>query len=240
MSTRRTAIAAGPSTASPDGAHGELISRRTLGYGSLAALSLLTGCGERGTAASAPPSTATPSASPTGRPGRSGRSDTELLAEALLAERSLVDQLTAQQGPAAGAVRARLRAASQVHRAHVRLLGEAADGASASPSADTDASPTPGTGTAPPSPSSDSGTPSRAVLTSLARAERRLVEQHTGAAVEASSGRFARVLAGMAAAAAQQAVLLERLARRQPAAANAETAAATGAATGTASGAAAG
>jgi hypothetical protein len=46
----------------------------------------------------------------------------------------------------------------------------------------------------------------------LARSERTVAEAHAAAAIEARSGPFARVLAGMAAAAEQQAHVLDGLA----------------------------
>jgi hypothetical protein len=197
VSTRRTATAAGPFTARRTGVPGALVSRRSLGYGSVATLVVLTGCGDPGSATSATPSSATPSATPT------TRTDEELLAAALHAEQSLADQLaTSRQAQTAGPVGDRLLGASQLHQAHVRLLGEAGDGAS------------PGSNAVTPSPSPTTAIPPGAALAALARAERQLVGQHTAAAVAARSGTFARVLAGMAAAAAQQAVLLERLAAR--------------------------
>lgn len=85
----------------------------------------------------------------------------------------------------------RVRPTLEVHRAHLALLRGAAD--------DTD-SPTEEEPEGQDGPPGGGLTPRR-----VSAAEARLARRHTDAAARASSGQFARVLAGMAAAAAQQA-----------------------------------
>ena len=98
-----------------------------------------------------------------------------------------------------------------MHRQHVRLLTEAVPSDPPSPAS---ASPSP------PSPASPSASPSAAgvhvpadrakALAAVARAEDELGLEGKRSAFRAESGAFARILASMAAAAAQQAALVRR------------------------------
>lgn len=103
--------------------------------------------------------------------------DEALLAAAVRREAQLLAMLRPllTTGPAS------VRRTVQVHEAHLALLEQAED-------ADGGASPG-----------------RRLRVGGIAAAEERLARRHAEAAVRASSGQFARVLAGMAAAAAQQA-----------------------------------
>lgn len=83
-----------------------------------------------------------------------------------------------------------LAEAEQVHREHVRLLDRAAGSSRTS------------------LPSSAATLVPEEALRRVVRAEQRLSEQHATSAVVTASGPFARVLAGMAAAAAQQSAAL--------------------------------
>jgi hypothetical protein len=120
---------------------------------------------------------------------------------ALRAEQALVDRIevTVHHHPT---LRKELHDALAVHRAHVRLLSGTVQGGtvrgagphrSAGPSV-------PGT--------------AGAAVAAVVRSERRLEAAHVATAVRAQSGDFARVLAGMAAAAAQQAAVLSATAQR--------------------------
>jgi hypothetical protein len=126
--------------------------------------------------------------------------DVTLLSAALDSERRLLDRVSAtvRRHPGLSATLAGARAA---HRAHVDLLRAGAP--SSSPTASPSASASASGSTAPPVP----GTPAAALL-ALAGAE----DDQSGSvrkdALAARSGAFARVLASMAAAAAQQAVHL--------------------------------
>ena len=116
--------------------------------------------------------------------------DRGLVTRALREEVVMVDRLT-RTGHRHPNLRRGLRDALAVHRSHVRLLTGAMKGAHVGPS---DRSRVP---------SSAAG-----ALAAVVRAEQSLKDAHAGLAVRADSGVFARVLAGMAAAAAQQAVVL--------------------------------
>jgi hypothetical protein len=104
-----------------------------------------------------------------------------------------------------------------VHAAHVELLEEAVpEEAAGSPSA---SPPSPGAATSAPSAPSAPDAPAeevtvaaqaRAAISAIARAEDRLAVLARRSAFAAESGSFARVLASLAAAAAQQGVLLRR------------------------------
>lgn len=96
--------------------------------------------------------------------------------------------------------------ARAVHRRHVALLADAVPDSGASPSAPAGASPS----VSPSVPATAVSVPDRPgpALAALARAEERLSLVGRRSAFAAESGAFARVLASMAAAAAQQAVLL--------------------------------
>ena len=93
---------------------------------------------------------------------------------------------------------AELRRLAAVHGAHLRLLAASLE------------SPRPRTAGSP------VAREARAAARELARDERALAEAHARAALEADSGPFARVLAGMAAAAYQQAHVLDGLAVSGP------------------------
>ncbi len=125
--------------------------------------------------------------------------DVGLVVRALAREQALVELLT-ETGRRHRSLRRRLAPTLRVHIDHVELLRGAADLS----------------GDPVPPPDPVVGGPPRAMLARTARAERALVGQHTTAAVAARSGAFARVLAGMAAAAAQQAVLLDGIAPSGP------------------------
>jgi hypothetical protein len=143
---------------------------------------LLTGCTSHRASAPQLPAQAPPNP------------DTRLAARALGAERTMVARVEATVHRHA-VLHKELRETLAVHRTHVHLLAGAVGG---------DATTGGGTGRAR-IPSSAS-----AAVAALAQSERQLEAAHTATAVTADSGAFARVLAGMAAAAAQQAVLLDR------------------------------
>lgn len=134
---------------------------------------------------------------PVASPPGTGRSDLGVLGEALDAERRLLRTLerTADRHPR---LRTPLAAAVAVHTAHVSLLAGAAE----------EVVPTPGpvTGTGRPVPDRP-----QAAVRQVADDEAALVIAHTGLAVRADSGPFARVLASFAAAAAQQEQALRAL-----------------------------
>ena len=116
--------------------------------------------------------------------------DRALVARALREETAMVDRLTrtARRHPG---LRRDLRDPLAVHRSHVRLLTGAVKGSRVDLS---ERPPVPRTiGEA---------------LDAVVRAEQSLRDAHAGFSLRADSGAFARVLAGMAAAAAQQAVVL--------------------------------
>jgi hypothetical protein len=121
--------------------------------------------------------------------------DEALVREALAAETSLLGLLSAVTRPHARRAR-ELAGTLAVHTAHVQLLGHAVE--------DT------------PSPTTTPGAAfvgdDKAAYLTVARAEDALGLTLRRCAFRAESGPFARVLAGMAAAAAQQAVALRELA----------------------------
>lgn len=144
-----------------------------------------------------------PSAAPTTEAPRADP-DVALAASVRAAEQGLVDRIDAAVA-AHPRLKRVLAATRDVHTAHVDLLAEAApDGPvpSASPGASDGSSPTPGDEPAP-----VPGDPARA-LRALARHEDTLSLADKRSAFAAESGGFARVLASMAAAAAQQAAVL--------------------------------
>jgi hypothetical protein len=166
-----------------------LLSRRALGAAALAASALaVSGCDDE-TRLDLP-----------AIPGLSQREepDTGRVAEALAAERAMVDRLVQVQRRHP-ALRRALQAAVETHQAHVELL----DGVVPDTGADT---------------GGDSGTsdavaadPARAIG-ALVRLERALSEAHVTTAMRSRSGVLARVVATMSAAAGQQAVVLADLA----------------------------
>jgi hypothetical protein len=161
------------------------LTRRTAlltGSGSLAVV--LTGC--RSEPGSAPVAAGGPSATSTPDP------DEELVRRARDGESQLRrDALrTARRHPG---LRAVLRRTADVHATHTDLLRESIDLAGADP-------------VVRPVPRDP-----RAAARGLAGRERALADAHARAAVDARSGPLARVLAGMAAAADQQAFMLDAL-----------------------------
>ena len=106
--------------------------------------------------------------------------DEALLDAAARAEAQMVSLLR----PLVASGPAALRRTVRVHEAHLALLEHPDAG--------------------------DPGAGRRMRLSAIAAAEERLARRHTEAAVRASSGQFARMLAGMAAAAAQQADVLRQ------------------------------
>jgi hypothetical protein len=143
-------------------------------------------------------------------PAASGRSggqspDVALAAAVLADEQAVLDRVlgTLRRHPGLGGA---LAGARTGHRAHVALLTRAApeDQPSGTPSVSLSVLATPRRLTVPDRPG--------AALAALARAESRLSAVHTRSALAAESGPFARVLASMAAAAAQQAASLTTVA----------------------------
>jgi hypothetical protein len=172
------------------------VSRRGALAGASAALGagLLAGCAGRD-AAAGPSPTASPT--PTQTPGATADPDVRLAAQALAAEErqvALVDTVAGRFPALAG----RLRGTRVVHERHVAVLTDASPDPAASP-------------TARPAPASRPvpvpGSPA-AALRVVVDAEQVLTGRHRDWAVAAASGRLARMLAGMAAASAQQAAVL--------------------------------
>lgn len=170
----------------------ELVSRRTalLGVAGLGGVagSALAGC----TSGGAEPGPVAPTTTGTPPAGRTVEPDVRLAATVLGVERAMLARVLVTQrrhprlaGP--------LAAARAVHQAHVDLLVTAVPKGTGSPG--------PSDGRRPTVPTSPV-----AALSALARAEDRLAETGRRSALAAESGAFARVLASMAAAAAQQAV----------------------------------
>lgn len=122
--------------------------------------------------------------------------DHGLVGRALSVERAMVDRIEATVRRHANLGKG-LHGALVVHRSHVQLLAGAVEGVDAR-----------GGRTRRPRVPASGGD----AVAALVRAERTLEAAHVDTAVRADSGVFARVLAGMAAAAAQQAVLLGPLA----------------------------
>jgi hypothetical protein len=122
--------------------------------------------------------------------------DTRLVSRALTAEKAVVALLVATAHRHA-VLRPALRQPLRIHRAHVDLLAGASSSSSSS------------AGSAPRTPR----VPSRqsAAVAALVDAERALHAAHVETAVKAESGVLARVVAGMAAASAQQQLVLSDL-----------------------------
>lgn len=155
---------------------------------------------EPGPAPTPPTPTVSPGSRPTGTPaGRPTRDqDVRLAAQVLAGEQAMLDLVLAalRRHPRLAAP---LAAATQAHREHVDLLvGAVPSDARAPRRADRP----------PPVPARPG-----AALSGLARAEDRLARLRAHDALAARSGPFARVLASMAAAAAQQGTLLADAAR---------------------------
>jgi hypothetical protein len=137
-----------------------------------------------------------------GAAGPAADPDVTLASTVLAAERAVLDRVRATAA-AHPPLAVRLAATAAVHARHVRLLTRAV------PPQQRSASPSP-------SPSTSASTPAPPVvphgqakaLQALARAEDDLCASGKQAAFTARSGEFARLLASMAAAAAQQAAVL--------------------------------
>lgn len=116
--------------------------------------------------------------------------DRDLVLTALGHEQLVLDQVQRTRARHPGLRRA-LAGTAAVHRAHVELLTAAVEDPAAPP------------GRSRPVPRSE-----RAALAELAAAERALSGQHVTTAMAAASGVFARLVAGLSAAAAQQSAVL--------------------------------
>jgi hypothetical protein len=163
-----------------------------------------------------------PRTSPSPAPGINP--DVALAATVLTAEQEALDLVKATMRRHRS-LRPVLLATAQGHEKHAALLRDAVPSDAPSPSASGSASAPPTSASAPPtsasapsgSPGAPSGTPSAEpqvpsdpakALAAVARAEDRLTLLDRRSAFSAESGAFARILGSMAAAAAQQAVLL--------------------------------
>jgi hypothetical protein len=180
-----------------------VLPRRTALVGVAAATAAVTGgCTSGDGSQGEHPAAGSPSASSSPSATRPANPDVALAARVLAAERQMLTRVTAtvrrhrRLAPV-------LAGARTAHAAHVRLLASAVPAhASAS------ATPVP---TSPPVPVGRV-----AALRAVAHAESALGARHGGEAVAARSGSFARVLASMAAASAQQAALLTTVAAARP------------------------
>jgi hypothetical protein len=182
------------------------VSRRAA-IGLVAGAALVSGCTPTGVDRRSKPRPSTP-------PVPDEDPDVALAARVLTGEQATLDRLVATVGRHPS-LRARLAAAQGAHRAHVRLLTEAVpddarSGASASASPSSPAGPTPSTASTPVVPARPGP-----ALAALAREEGRLSVLDKRSAFAAESGAFARVLASMAAAAAQHAVALTSAAAQE-------------------------
>jgi hypothetical protein len=177
------------------------VSRRAA-IGLVAGAALATGCTPTGVDRRSKPRPSTP-------PVPDEDPDVALAARVLTGEQAILDRLVATVGRHPG-LRARLVAAEAAHRAHVRLLTEAVPDHARSGGS---ASAAPSTPTTPPPPV----VPRRPgpALAALAREEGRLSVLDKRSAFAAESGAFARVLASMAASAAQHAVALTSAAAQE-------------------------
>ena len=169
------------------------VSRRTV-VGGVAALAALAASACTGGGDPAGPGTA-PSAS--GAPTRGTNPDVALAAAVLRSEQAMLRRVLAT-GRSHPALAVTLSGARSAHRAHVALLREAVPDDAAPADA-------PRIGRVPTRP--------QRALSALARAEARLGAAGRRNAVRARSGGFARVLASMAAASAQQAAVLSAAVR---------------------------
>jgi hypothetical protein len=142
--------------------------------------------------------------------------DVTLAATVLAGEQEILDRLTATVRRHPG-LRTRLSPAEAAHRAHVRLLTDAVPD-KVTPSTTASASPTSTpTASASLTPTAGPVVPGHPgpALAVLAREEGRLSLLDKRSSFAAESGAFARVLASMAAAAAQHAVVLTAAAARE-------------------------
>lgn len=154
------------------------------------------------------PSSGTPSAAPTLQaPAPADQvADVATLRAALdevLAASALVEAVVARHRR----LRADLRPVLAMHRAHADLLSRAAPPASTSGSSPS-SSPSTGASAAAPAPAAHAPRRPGAALALVRRTEATTGDRLTGWAVEARSGTFARLLAGMAAGVAQQVAVL--------------------------------
>ena len=132
-------------------------------------------------------------------PARSQQNpDEDLVTRALRAETVMLDRVR-RTGHRFPDLHRQLDDAAHVHQAHVELLR----GTVAGPRVTV-------------TPKAAIPHANRAALAALVHAEQTLQKAHVASAMRADSGVFARVLAGMAAAAAQQAVALSSLATNGP------------------------
>jgi hypothetical protein len=181
---------------------GPVTRRATLGGAAALAAVTVAGCTDDGSAGR------TIAPAPTRRAGTDP--DVLLAASVLADERELLERVkaTTRRHPA---LKGDLAGARAAHRAHVKLLARAVpkETASPSPSASPSATESP---TAPPRRAPVPAKPGPA-LAALARAEDGLSHRGRRSAFAARSGAFARVLASMAAAAAQQATELSSAAQ---------------------------
>lgn len=172
--------------ATPDASAGPALGRRTALGGLLLLGAAATGCTGR----------SRPSAGTRPSPAASGTDPDVALAAAVLAgERHLLTTVraTLRRHRHSRDLAELLRATRDVHLAHVRLLADAVP--TGAPSTAAGHVPAPPAGR-------------DAALLALARAEDRLAESTRHSAFDARSGAFARVLASVAAAAAQQSAVL--------------------------------
>ncbi|MGZ4487907.1 MAG: hypothetical protein ACXVW1_08255 [Nocardioides sp.] len=192
----------------PPSPQGPLLRRRTALGAVLAAGAVtgLAGCTRGVDMRPAPGASLSPAPStPTVEP------DVALAGTVLAEEQAVLDRVLATLAAFPG-LRGTLAGAEEAHRRHVALLKDAVPHGSGAPSASAtapspvSASPSPSATPAPTGPrvAADRGR----ALSALARAEDALTLSAKRAAFAAESGAFARVLASMAAAAAQQAVVL--------------------------------
>jgi hypothetical protein len=185
-----------------------VVSRRAV-LGLAAGAAVVSGCTPKGVDRRAKPQ-------PSTRPTPEEDPDVTLAATVLSGEQAILDRLTATVRRHPG-LRARLSPAAAAHRAHVRLLTDAVPD-KVTPSTAGTPSPTPSGSPAPTGPPVVRPVvPVRPglALAALAREEGRLSLLDKRSSFAAESGAFARVLASMAASAAQHAVVLTAAAARE-------------------------
>lgn len=177
-----------PAGHSPDASAGPALGRRTALGGLLVIGAVASGCTGPARQPVATPHRSSPS-TPASDP------DVALAAAVLAGERHVLATVgaTLRRHHRPRDLRALLQATRDVHLAHVRLLADAVPAGT----------PSTGPGHVPAPPAGHD-----AALLALARAEDRLAESTRRSAFDARSGAFARVLASVAAAAAQQSAVL--------------------------------
>jgi hypothetical protein len=199
-----------PTTSPHDADDRPVLSRRAvLSLAGAAVASGVSACTPKGVDRRAKPQ---PSPSPTPEEDP----DVTLAATVLAGEQAILDRLTATVRRHPG-LRGRLLQAEAAHRAHVRLLTDAVPD-KVTPSTTVSASPTPTpTASGSPAPKAPPPVPGHPgpALAVLAREEGRLSLLDKRSSFSAESGAFARVLASMAASAAQHAVVLTAAAARE-------------------------